>query len=223
MGEHIGIRILIAVGLASALVAVRGAGPAVLAGLYVAAVTVPLSVADARTHRLPNALVLPGYLFATVGLAWEALGRGSPSLLGGPAGALSGPSSSGRPWPGPGDVGWSPGWPAGWESIVVPIGGSGLVVAGLLLLSCCGGLGMGDVKLGGLLALALAGAASGPSVWTLVWLGAAFGAVALHATIEVATTRAGGGGARAVPGGHLRQVAFGPALLGAFWVVVLVA
>src|SRR3954471_13140692 len=51
-------------------------GQVVAAG-YVAAVTVPLCVIDVREHRLPNALVLPGYAFAAAGVVLNAGEAGS--------------------------------------------------------------------------------------------------------------------------------------------------
>lgn len=184
MGENTGIRILTAVGLAIALGGVHGLGPAAVAGLYVAAVTVPLCVVDARERRLPNALVLPGYAFAAVGVGWEALARGSP----------------------------------GGHWAVAVVGCAGLVLAMLVAISGSGGLGMGDVKLSGLLALALSAGAA-PTVGSAlggiaVWLGAAFGALALHGIVEIVA-----GGRRSVE----REVAFGPALLGSFWTTMLMA
>ncbi|MFF2053944.1 prepilin peptidase [Leifsonia sp. NPDC058194] len=125
MGGSTGIRILIAVGLATALVGVRGVGPAAVAACYVAAVTAPLIVADAREQRLPNALVLPGYAFAAVGLVWEALARGSPGVE------------------------------RGGLAAVTVIGCAGGVFAVLAMMSRAGALGMGDAKLAGLLALAI--------------------------------------------------------------------
>jgi|GEM_PF-975598 len=229
MGGNTGIRILTAVGLAVALGGVRGVGPSAVAAFYVAAVTVPLVVTDVREQRLPNALVLPGYAFAALGLAWDALARGSPRADAGAA-----------------VVG------------VVPVVAAGVGVLGLfVLLAWTGGLGMGDAKLAGLLAIALgavgmavpagavgalgaAGAAVpagavgavaplGMAVPVLVWVVAAFLAAALHGVIEGVVRRwsrgreALGRGAPGSegPGSRRREVAFGPAMLGAFWMVVI--
>jgi len=203
MGGNTGIRILTAVGLAVALGGVRGVGPAAVAAFYVAAVTVPLVVTDVREQRLPNALVLPGYAFAALGLAWDALARGSP---GADAGAAV--------------VGVVPVVAAGPGAVaVVAVVAVGVGVLGLfVLLAWTGGLGMGDAKLAGLLAIALgavapvgaagaavpagalgavgvAGAAvpAGPldavvplgmAVPVLVWVVAVFLAAALHGVIE---------------------------------------
>lgn len=53
--------------LAALAALVAGAAPAIVALLYVAAVTPALCLHDIREHRLPNVLVLPGY--AAVGAA----------------------------------------------------------------------------------------------------------------------------------------------------------
>ena len=265
MGGNTGIRILTAVGLAVALGGVRGVGPAAVAAFYVAAVTVPLVVTDVREQKLPNALVLPGYAFAALGLAWDALSRGSP---GADAGAAV--------------VGVVPVVAAGSGAVaVVAVVVGGVGVLGLfVLLAWTGGLGMGDAKLAGLLAIALgamapvsvavpagavgalgeAGAAvpAGPlgavaplgiAVPVLVWVVAVFLAAALHGVIEGVVRRWSRGrealgresrgsealgneapGSEALgneapesegPGSRRREVAFGPAMLGAFWMVVI--
>lgn len=255
MGGNTGIRILTAVGLAVALGGVRGVGPAAVAAFYVAAVTVPLVVTDVRERRLPNALVLPGYAFAALGLAWDALSRGSP---GADAGAAV--------------VGVVPVVAAGSGAVAVVAVGVG-VLGLFVLLAWTGGLGMGDAKLAGLLAIALgavapvgaagaavpagalgavgvAGAAvpAGPldavvplgmAVPVLVWVVAVFLAAALHGVIEGVVRRWSRGrealgresrGSEALgneapesegPGSRRREVAFGPAMLGAFWMVVI--
>ena len=60
------------------LAAWGGMRPAAAVGLcYVAAVTVPLWRADADERRLPDRLVIPGFAFAAVGCAWDALSGGS--------------------------------------------------------------------------------------------------------------------------------------------------
>ena len=51
--------------------------PAMVGPCYVAAVMVPLWRTDVAERRLPNALVLPGFAFAAVGCAWDALAGGS--------------------------------------------------------------------------------------------------------------------------------------------------
>lgn len=50
--------------------------------LYLAVVTVPLTVIDLRTHRLPNPLTLSAYPIVLVGLALPALAYGAWSRLG---------------------------------------------------------------------------------------------------------------------------------------------
>lgn len=237
MGGNTGIRILTAVGLAVALGGVRGVGPAAVTAFYVAAVTVPLVVTDVRERRLPNALVLPGYAFAALGLAWDALARGSP---GADAGAAV--------------VGVVPVVAAGSGAVAVVAVGVG-VLGLFVLLAWTGGLGMGDAKLAGLLAIALgavgplgmavpAGAVGavaplGMAVPVLVWVVAVFLAAALHGVIEGVVRRWSRGrealgseslGSEALgneapgsaaPGSRRREVAFGPAMLGAFWMVVI--
>jgi leader peptidase (prepilin peptidase)/N-methyltransferase len=194
MGGNTGIRVLIrivtAVGPALALWGVRGDGPAAVGAVYLAVVTVPLVVTDVRERRLPNALVLPGYAFAAVGLVWDALARGSPRH----------------------DT---------LASVMVVLAGGAGVLGLFLLLVWSGGLGMGDAKLAGLLAIAL-----GAAVPVQLWVAAVFLAAALHGVIEGVVRR--GSRRSAGPGtwglGRDRpEVAFGPAMLGAFWMVVVAA
>lgn len=64
------------------LVARGGGSPGLVGAAYAAAVAARLVRTDVREHRLPNALVLPGFAFAAVGLVWDALARGSPGALG---------------------------------------------------------------------------------------------------------------------------------------------
>ena len=92
-------------------------GPAVV---YLAAVGSVLAVIDWRTHRLPNALVLPSYPIAAALIALAVAGAGR---------------------------GWAP---MGWAAA----GGVGLFViflAGALTV----GVGMGDVKLAGVVGMYL--------------------------------------------------------------------
>ncbi|MFK3670077.1 prepilin peptidase [Leifsonia aquatica] len=194
MGGNTGIRVLIrivtAVGPALALWGARGAGPATVGAVYLAVVTVPLVVTDVRERRLPNALVLPGYVFAAVGLVWEALARGSPSH----------------------DT---------LASVTVVLAGGAGVLGLFLLLVWSGGLGMGDAKLAGLLAIAL-----GAAVPVLLWVAAVFLAAALHGVIEGVVRRGSVGSAGQGTwslGRDRPEVAFGPAMLGAFWMVVVAA
>ncbi|MDN4615806.1 prepilin peptidase [Leifsonia sp. F6_8S_P_1B] len=64
------------------VVARGGVSPGLVGAAYAAAVAARLVRTDVREHRLPNALVLPGFAFAAVGLVWDALARGSPEALG---------------------------------------------------------------------------------------------------------------------------------------------
>lgn len=45
---------------------------------YLGVVSLPLCATDLRERRLPNALVLPGFAFAALGVGWPALARGDP-------------------------------------------------------------------------------------------------------------------------------------------------
>jgi leader peptidase (prepilin peptidase)/N-methyltransferase len=179
MGEHSAIiRLTVAAVLGVVLVGARGAGPAVIGCAYVAAVTASLWLIDVRSRRLPNALVLPGFAFALVGLVWQALARGSPEVL------------------------------------LAPLLCGAAVGAAMLALASGGGLGMGDVKLATLLAVALTGAVapeSGLAAAVLAFLGGAFlaGGAAGFAQVIHASD-----GAR-------EEVPFGPVLLAAWWTVVV--
>lgn len=77
------------VGLALAALAVFAVGirPALVLPLYLAVVTGELCTQDLAVHRLPNALVLPGYGFAAVALAWQWASGGGPPWGGLGAGA----------------------------------------------------------------------------------------------------------------------------------------
>lgn len=63
------------------VVARGGAAPTLVGAVYAVAVAGRLIRVDVREHRLPNALVLPGFAFAAIGLVVEAVARGSPALL----------------------------------------------------------------------------------------------------------------------------------------------
>jgi leader peptidase (prepilin peptidase)/N-methyltransferase len=89
---------------------------------YIAAVTIPLVVIDLRSHRLPNRLVMPGYGVAAVTLLCVMALPALPGL------------------PGP------PGPPV-LTSLVSAAG----YILFLFALSFAGGMGMGDVKLAGVL------------------------------------------------------------------------
>jgi leader peptidase (prepilin peptidase)/N-methyltransferase len=143
---------------------------AVIPLLYLAAVTPALVAMDVRAHRLPNALVLPGYPVAALGLVGEWVRTGQPPVV-----AIV----------------------AGVASIVF-----------LLALSLGGGMGMGDVKLAGVLGLTAGLIGITPAVVSPL---AAFtlGGVA---ALVVAMRR--GRGAR---------LPFGPFLLAGFWIAVIAA
>jgi leader peptidase (prepilin peptidase)/N-methyltransferase len=145
-----------------------GVDPPALVGVgYVAAVTCPLWATDAREHRLPNALVMPGYAFAVIGLVWQWLARGLPA----------------------------------WEALAC-CAATLVVFAGV---AATGGLGMGDVKLAGLLALVLGGL--GGALAVVLALGAAVvaaGVVALAAMWHPDARRSD-------------DLPLGPFLLAGFW------
>jgi len=137
--------------------------------LYLAAVTVPLTLADAREHRLPNRLVLPGYPVAV-----------AAALLA---------------------------WPIAGASPALPLLAGAGYAAFLLLLSRAGGMGMGDVKLAGVLGLTL-GMVSARSA--LLAPAAAFLLGGLAAAILLLGRRAN----------RRSRMAFGPYLLAGFWLAL---
>ncbi|PJJ62218.1 prepilin peptidase [Compostimonas suwonensis] len=63
----------LAVALAALAVAAVGVAPALPPLLYLAAVTPELWRVDVARHRLPNALVLPGYPVVVTGLVWQGV------------------------------------------------------------------------------------------------------------------------------------------------------
>ena len=86
---------------------------------------------------------------------------------------------------------------------------AGFCALGLLgVLATGGGVGMGDVKLAGLLGIAL-----GDVVSVAVWLGGAFATLLLVGGVDWVAGRRRG----------RTEVAFGPILLGGFWPVALFA
>lgn len=113
--------------------------------LWLAASSIALTAIDFETHRLPNAIVLPGYAVA-------ALGLGAPALLAG-------------------DI----------ERLGIAAAGSGILFGAyaLMWLAWPGGMGMGDVKLAGVL-----GAFLGFSSWAALAVGA-FGAFVLGGLISI--------------------------------------
>ncbi len=141
--------------------------PVVLACGYVAAVTLPLCVADLRERRLPNVLVLPGFVFAATGVVGRALARGSPPLA---------------------------------EVVLCSA-----VVATFAVVAASEGMGMGDVKLAGMLALAATSAGLGAER-----IAAAAGVAFLGAGVVALGVLHTGG----------REVPLGPFLLLGFWAAV---
>jgi leader peptidase (prepilin peptidase)/N-methyltransferase len=136
---------------------------------YVAAVTVPLVAIDAHSRRLPNRLVLPGYLVGAVAVVAIWVSSGAV-----PAMALISAAA---------------------------------YTLFLWVLSFAGGMGMGDVKLAGVL-----GAAAGlvsPSAAILSPV-LAFGLGGLASAIILVTRR----GTRAT------RIPFGPFMLIGFWAAV---
>lgn len=152
-----------------ALVAL-GAPAAVLPLSYLAAVTPELWRVDLAERRLPNHLVLPGYLPVTMAVAAHWATTGEP-----PVAAL--------------------------------IGGTGYLLF-MLVLAATGGMGMGDVKLAGV-------------------IGSAAGLVSPAAAIVAPVTAFALGGVAAivvlVRGGRGTGIAFGPYMLAGLWLAVGVA
>ena len=136
---------------------------------YIAAVTIPLIVIDVRSHRLPNRLVLPGYLVAAVTLVAVSLSTGAIPLA----------------------------------SLIAAVA----YVLFLFALSFAGGMGMGDVKLAGV--LGAAAGLVGPSAAILSPL-LAFGLGGLASAVVLVTRR----GTRAT------RIPFGPFMLAGFWIAV---
>lgn len=158
--------------------------------------TVPLVMADVRTLRLPNALVLPGLGLLAWGTVWALAAAGWVGLPDPDGGASSALSSSG----------WS-------DASAGMVGAS--VTGGLLLIGwMLGAVGMGDVKLGTWLGglAGMMGVAGRPEA---LGHGAAAGAFVSIVLIgaEVAA------GATSV----VVRIPFGPPLLLAFWAAVLPA
>lgn len=158
---------------------------------YIAAVTIPLVVIDVRSRRLPNRLVLPGYLVAVAALVaiWlssgveaqggEAFARTPPALLQ--------PSTIIEP------------------AVLTSLISAAAYVLFLFVLSFAGGMGMGDVKLAGV--LGAAAGLIGPSAAILSPL-LAFGLGGLASAVILITRR----GTRAT------RIPFGPFMLLGFWI-----
>lgn len=141
------------------------------AHLWLAAASIALTAIDLETHRLPNAIVLPGYAVAAVGL-------GVPALL---AGDL--------------------------ERLGIAAASAGILFGAYALMAIAwpGGMGMGDVKLAGVL-----GAFLGFAGWMALGVGA-FGAFVLGGVVSILllltkrVTRKGG-------------IPFGPWMIAGSWV-----
>jgi len=146
-----------------------GVSPALVGVLWLAAVTPALVRIDCREHRLPNALVAPGYAAAGVSIciSWTVYGTApSTSILAGAA-----------------------------------------YFAFLLLLNLIGGMGMGDVKLGGVLGLVLGTISVDAAVVGPLF---AFLAGGIAAVVLLLIRRRRG-----------TRMPFGPFLLLGFWAAVL--
>jgi leader peptidase (prepilin peptidase)/N-methyltransferase len=170
------LRFLPSIVAAPSVAASVGAGVALVAFLYLAAISTALALIDLDTKRLPNPIVLPAYLVGGVLLAVAALLLGDPAALGRAA------------------VG------------AVALGGLYL----LLAVAKPGGMGMGDVKLAGVLGLFL-----GWLGWTELAVGgmAAFvlgGVVALTLLAARRVSRSSG-------------IPFGPWMLLGAWIAIFAA
>ncbi|HQE45721.1 MAG TPA: A24 family peptidase [Rhodoglobus sp.] len=156
-----------AVFAAIALVAV-GPDPRALPLVYLAAVTPTLCAVDALERRLPNSLVLPGYLVAAAGIVAH--------------------------------------WIVSGEFSTVAVVSGVLYFVVMLAFAVAGGMGMGDVKLAGVLGLS-AGLVS---------------ATAAVVSPLVAFVLGGIAAIGALRGGRGASIPFGPFLLAGFWVAVVV-
>jgi len=152
---------------AIALVAV-GPDPRALPLVYLAAVTPTLCAIDAVERRLPNSLVLPGYLVAAAGIVAH--------------------------------------WIVSGEFSTVAVVSGVLYFVVMLAFAVAGGMGMGDVKLAGVLGIS-AGLVS---------------ATAAVVSPLVAFVLGGIAAIRALRGGRGASIPFGPFLLAGFWVAVVV-
>ena len=152
---------------AIALVAV-GPDPRALPLVYLAAVTPTLCAIDALERRLPNSLVLPGYLVAAAGIVAH--------------------------------------WIVSGEFSTVAVVSGVLYFVVMLAFAVAGGMGMGDVKLAGVLGLS-AGLVS---------------ATAAVVSPLVAFVLGGIAAIGALRGGRGASIPFGPFLLAGFWVAVVV-
>ena len=158
-----------AVVLATVSVVAAGLEPRVVPLLYLSAVTPRLCAIDIAHRRLPNGLVLPGYLVALAGAAAQWIITGGPPVLG-------------------------------------LASGSAYFVF-MLAFAVAGGMGLGDVKLAGVLGvsaglLGLSTAVVSP-----------LAAFLLGGVAAIVALRRGGGA----------SIPFGPYLLAGFWIAVALA
>ena len=137
--------------------------------VYLAAVTPTLCAVDALERRLPNRLVLPGYLVAIAGGVAH--------------------------------------WIVTGQLAVVAVVSGAAYFAFMLAFAAAGGMGMGDVKLAGVLGLSAGLLGLGTAIISPV---AAFllGGVAAIAALR---------------GGRGSSIPFGPFLLAGFWIAVVVS
>ena len=156
--------VLVAIALVSA-----GIEPRALPLVYIAAVTPALWMTDVLSRRLPNRLVLPGFL----------------AVLGGAAGQ------------------WV--WSGTLPLLAIASGAAYFVF--MLALGLAGGMGMGDVKLAGV--LGLGAGLLGPAAAIL----APVAAFLLGGVAAIAAVR----------GNRLATIPFGPFMLAGFWIAVVVA
>lgn len=159
----------VAVVLSVLALVVTGLEPRALPLVYVAAVTPALWATDVVSGRLPNRLVLPGYLAAGSGLVAQWLVTGTPPLL-----ALV----------------------SGVAYFVFMLG-----------FGLAGGMGMGDVKLAGV--LGIAAGAVGP----FAAICSPLAAFVLGGVAAVFALRRGAGS----------RIPFGPFMLAGFWIAVVLA
>ncbi|MCU1478655.1 MAG: prepilin peptidase [Subtercola sp.] len=153
---------------------------AIATTVYLAAVTVPLFVADITTLRLPNRLLLPGFAVAAGALAASGfIEAANPAVL------------------------------LGFDRTAPP-SAFAAAVAVFLGLRMVGAVGMGDVKLAGLLAAGL-GFLPPSSVAPALAAGLLVSFVLAGAAAVIALLRAA------------RLLAFGPFLLSGYWVAALIA
>lgn len=169
--------------LAPVAAIVDAAGPAgaiaaslmAVAYLWLAGASIALAAIDVEHHRLPNAIVLPSYAVA-------ALGLGVPALLAGDTVRLATAAAG---------------------------AGTLFVLYFVLWLVWPGGMGMGDVKLAGVLGLYL-----GFSGWAALAVGA-FAAFILGGLVSIALI--------AMKRANRRSgIPFGPWMLGGAWIGIVV-